>query len=206
MKLNAKQLRDVKEEDIIDNLKSIKRRPIYFILENIYDTYNIGGLFRLADALAIRKIYICGESETPPNSRIKKASIGTYKVVPWEYKKTAGEAIRELKSKIKNQSASWRTKIQIKDQKEKYNTTMKQWNNETIKIIAVEQHTSSIPYTKADYSLPLALVFGNETFGVTGETLKLVDQIVEIPMWGINKSLNVIVSAAIISYWIVSLI
>ena len=98
MKLNAKQLRDVKEEDIIDKLKIIKRRPIYFILENIYDTYNIGGLFRLADALAIEKMYICGESEIPPNSKIKKASIGTYKVVNWEYKKTAGEAIEELRS------------------------------------------------------------------------------------------------------------
>src|SRR3989344_3993357 len=88
MKLNAKELRDVKEVDIVEKLKTIKRRPIYFILENIYDTYNIGGLFRLADGLAIEKMYICGESEIPPNSRIKKASIGTYKVVPWVYKIT----------------------------------------------------------------------------------------------------------------------
>jgi len=174
MKLNAKELRDVKEEDISEKLKSIKRRPMYFILENIYDTYNIGGLFRLADALSIEKIYICGESEIPPNSKIKKASIGTYKVVPWEYKKTAGEAIEELRSKMK------------------------------IKIIAVEQASNSIPYTQADYSTPVALILGNETYGVTEDTLKLADQIVEIPMWGINKSLNVIVSAAIVSYWVAS--
>ena len=178
MKLNAKELRDVKEEDISENLKLIKRRSIYFILENIYDTYNIGGLFRLADALAIKKIYLCGEMEVPPNARIKKASIGTYKVVPWEYKKTAGEAIEELR------------KIQI--------------SNNKLQIIAVEQHPISIPYQKADYSLPMALILGNETYGVTEETLKLVDKIVEIPMWGINKSLNVIISAAIVSYWVVN--
>jgi len=178
MKLNAKELRDVKEEDISENLKLIKRRSIYFILENIYDTYNIGGLFRLADALAIEKIYLCGEMEVPPNARIKKASIGTYKVVPWEYKKTAGEAIEELR------------KIQI--------------SNNKLQIIAVEQHPISIPYQKADYSLPMALILGNETYGVTEETLKLVDKIVEIPMWGINKSLNVIISAAIVSYWVVN--
>jgi len=47
----------------------------------------------------------------------------------------------------------------------------------------------------------VALIVGNETSGVTEETLKFADQIVEIPMWGINKSLNVIVSAAIVSYW-----
>lgn len=202
MKLNAKELRDVDENDemVAEKLKTLKRRPMYFILENIYDTYNIGGLFRLADALAIEKMYICGESEIPPNSKIKKASIGTYKVVPWEYKKTAGEAIDELRSNIKYQ----RSKLQIKDQKEESNLTMKQSNNETIKIIAVEQATNSIPYTKADYSMPVALILGNETYGVTPETLKLADQIVEIPMWGINKSLNVIVSAAIVSYFAVN--
>ena len=78
---------------------------------------------------------------------------------------------------------------------------MEQFNNETM-IVAVEQHVKAIPYTKASYSLPLALVFGNESYGVTPETLKKVDQIVEIPMFGINKSLNVIVSAAIVSYWV----
>ena len=175
MKLNARELRDVDEKEITDKLKLVKRRPMYFILENIYDTYNIGGLFRLADALAIEKMYICGQSEIPPNSKIKKASIGTYKVVPWVYKKTTKEAVEELRKNVKN-----------------------------IQIIAVEQHPTSIPYQKADYSAPLALVVGNETYGMIEESLKLCDKIVEIPMWGINKSLNVIISAAIVSYWSVS--
>ncbi len=182
MKLNAKELRDIDEKEIVDKLKLIKRRPIYFILENIYDTYNIGGLFRLADALAIEKIYLCGETEVPPNSRIKKASIGTYKVVPWTYKKSAKEAIDDLKS---NPPAGG------------------QISNNKFQIIAVEQHSTAIPYQKAGYSSPVALIFGNETYGVTPETLKLANQIVEIPMFGINKSLNVIVSAAIVSYWAV---
>src|SRR3989338_10537643 len=113
MKLNAKELRDVKEEDISENLKLIKLRSIYFILENIYDTYNIGGLFRLVDALAIKKIYLCGEMEVPPNARIKKASIGTYKVVPWEYKKSAIEAIADLniKYQISNIKSNLNNKI-----------------------------------------------------------------------------------------------
>lgn len=69
-----------------------------------------------------------------------------------------------------------------------------------IQIIAIEQSKESIPYTKVNYTFPVALVVGNETFGVTEETLQAVDEIVEIPMWGINKSLNVIVSAAIVAY------
>lgn len=189
MKLNAKELRDINENDIevAKKLKNIKRRPMFFILENIYDTYNIGGLFRLADALAIEKIYICGESEIPPNSKIKKASIGTYKVVPWEYRKTAGEAIHELRSAAKTS--------------EVFPPPAGGSSTSEVKIIAVEQAKNSVPYTQADYSGPVALVLGNETSGITEETLKLADQIVEIPMWGINKSLNVIISAAIVSYW-----
>ena len=182
MKLNAKQLRDLEEKKAMGKLKQIKRQPIYFILENIYDTYNIGGLFRLADALAIEKIYLVGETETPPNSRIKKASIGTYKIVPWEYCKDTKEVISKIKSQI--------SKLQLK-------------TKNLVNIVAVEQHKNSVPYTKASYQFPLALIFGNESYGVKEETLKLVDQIVEIPMWGINKSLNVIVSAAIVSYYAV---
>lgn len=182
MKLGAKELRAVDETDIQRKLKLIKRNPIYFILENIYDTYNVGGLFRLADALAIEKIYLCGQTETPPNPRIKKASIGTYKVVPWEYKGSAKEAIKDAKREEQNKLHATRYMLQV---------------------LAVEQDKNAINYTKADYSFPLALIFGNETSGVLPQTLKLADQIVEIPMWGINRSLNVIVSAAIVSYYAV---
>ena len=191
MKLNAQQLRELEEEKIRGELRKVKRNPIYFILENIYDTYNIGGLFRLADALAVEKMYICGQTEIPPNSRIKKASIGTYKVVPWEYKKTAAEAILSLRALAK--------------QSREIDTSPPALHND-MRIIAVEQHRKAIPYKEAEYHLPLALIFGNETSGILPETLELVDQIVEIPMFGINKSLNVIVSAAIVSYRAIELL
>lgn len=171
--MGAKELREVGDNQAQSRLKKLKRKPIYLILENVYDTYNIGGLFRLADALAVERLYLCGEMEIPPNSRIHKASIGTYKVVPWEYKEAAHEAIDELKKK-------------------------------GVKIIAIEQDKRAQTYTRAEYSYPLALLVGNESAGVTPKTLALCDQIVEIPMWGINKSLNVIVSAAIVSYFAVS--
>lgn len=173
MKLNARELREADPAEIKEKTKAIKRRPLFFILENIYDTYNVGGLFRLADALNAEKIFLCGQTETPPNHKIKKASIGTDKIVDWEYCKTASEAITEVKKLTKNRAG----------------------------VIAVEQTPTSVQYTKAKYQLPLALVFGNETFGVTPETLALVDRSVIIPMYGINKSLNVIVAAAIVSYW-----
>lgn len=175
MKLNSKQLRSLGEPEAKSSLVGHKRRPIYFIVENVYDTYNVGGLFRLADALNIDKIYLCGETEIPPNHKIVKASIGTYKIVPWEYKSSAQEAITELRNlKIDSQPP--------------------------ITVMAIEQVKGSIDYREAKYDLPLALIVGNETSGVTEETLNLCDQVVEIPMWGVNTSLNVIVSAAIVGY------
>ncbi len=169
VKLVAKELRNTKPTK--KDLAKIKRREIYFILDSVLDTYNVGGIFRLADAIGVKKIFLCGETETPPNPRIKKASINTTEWVAWQYSPSAKHAILNIKSQISN-----------------------------IQIIAVEQDGKSILYTEIDYKLPLALVVGNETTGCSKEVLKLCDSIAEIPMWGINKSLNVIISLGIVVF------
>lgn len=166
MRLNAKQLRT--KQPTPEELAKIRRKPIYIILENVLDTYNTGSIFRLADAVAAEKISLCGETETPPNPKILKASIGTYRWVPWEYQDTALKAIQKLRQKLPN-----------------------------IQIIAVEQSKKSIPYFQCKPRFPLALVVGNETTGISKGVLKKADYILEIPMWGVNKSLNVMVSLAI---------
>lgn len=200
MKLNAQQLRKLTQPE---KLPPVKRFPLYFILENIYDTYNIGGLFRLADALAVEKLYLCGECETPPNHKIRKASVGTDKIVKWEYKTTAKEAINDLNTKFKYQNSKPQSKISLFQGFENSNLFRISNLGFRISVVAVEQHPKAIPYYKATYQLPSALIFGNESFGILPETLKLADQIVEIPMFGINKSLNVIVAGAIVGYWII---
>ncbi len=169
MRLDAKQLR-VSEPTKAD-LKKIKRRQIYIICDNILDTYNIGAIFRLADAVAARGVFLCGQSETPPNSRIAKAAVGTEKWVPWKYFKTTPEAIKHLR----------------KDQPK-------------IKIVAIEQGKGSVDFKKVSYSEPVAFVVGYETTGVSPQVLKMCDEIVEIPMYGVNVSLNVMVSLAIVLF------
>ena len=64
-KLNAKQLR--KSKPTKKELAIVKRNPIYLVLDEILDTYNVGSLFRLADAISAEKIYLCGRMEYPPN-------------------------------------------------------------------------------------------------------------------------------------------
>lgn len=169
IKLKAKELRTTKATE--KHRSQIKRNPIYLVLDNVLDTYNVGAIFRLADAVAAEKVILCGQTETPPHTRIKKASINTTEWVAWSYASTAVDALQELKMK-----------------------------NEKLKVYAVEQSSKSVPFDKVQYEFPLILVVGHETEGVSKEVLKIADQIVEIPMWGVNKSLNVMVSLGIVLY------
>lgn len=158
-----------------DQLKQLKRNPIYFVLDNVLDTYNIGSVFRLGDAIAAEKIYICGEhSEYPPSSRIHKAAVGTEEWVAWEHYDSTVELIKKLK-------------------------------DDGIFVVAVEQDDRSIPFTLLSnhLRLPVALIVGHETTGVSKEVLDIADIIVELPMFGINKSINVWGSLAIISYKVI---
>lgn len=82
-----------------EELKKIKRNPICLVLDNVIDTYNIGSLFRLADAVAVEKMYICGNSEYPPSSRIHKAAVGTESWIPWEKRESTFKLLVELKKK-----------------------------------------------------------------------------------------------------------
>jgi 23S rRNA (guanosine2251-2'-O)-methyltransferase len=174
VKLNAKQLRVTKPTE--EELAKIQRKQIWLFLDNVLDTYNIGSIFRLADAAAVAEVILCGGSETPPASRIHKAAVGTEEWVLWRYFSTAGEAIRQLRQEVPD-----------------------------IKIIAVEQNEKAVYLNQIEgVKEPFGLIVGHETSGVAQETMDLADQIVEIPMWGVNKSLNVHVSASIVLYKLIN--
>src|SRR3989338_899232 len=100
MKLGAKELRVI--DPTKSDLAKIKRREIYIILDNILDTYNTGSIFRLADAVAAKCVYLCGKTQTPPYHRISKAAVGTEKWVPWQHSPSAKAAIENLKLKVEN--------------------------------------------------------------------------------------------------------
>lgn len=173
IKRNAALLRKG-EPPTLEELKALPKNPIYIVLDNVLDTYNIGAIFRLADAVAAEKVILCAGSETPPNHRIKKASINTTEWVAWEYASTAVEAIQNLKLKIHN-----------------------------LQVVAVELSEKSVPYDEFEYGFPIALVVGHETDGVSEEVLAMCDGVVELPMYGVNISLNVMVSLGVTLYEVV---
>lgn len=171
IKMNAKQLRTNQGS----GAKYQNKNDIFIILDNVLDTYNIGAIFRLADAVAARKVIICGQSETPPNHRIKKASINTTEVVDWEYVESAALAIKKLRNEVPG-----------------------------VQVVGVELSENSVDYDKFEYKMPVALVVGHESDGISQEVLELCDAVVELPMFGVNISLNVMVSLAIVLYRVVN--
>lgn len=171
-KLGAKDLRHTRPTPV--TFKTIKRNPIYLVLDRVIDTYNIGSLFRLADAIAAEKMFICGDTEYPPSSRIHKAAVGTEEWVPWEKIEKTSNIVTKLQS-------------------------------DGVQIIAVEQSPLSISISNLSTKVqfPVAIIVGNETDGVSKEVLDLADVIVELPMFGVNKSFNVWGSAAVVAYKVI---
>lgn len=172
IKLGAKDLRTTKGNPEV--IKTLKKNPIYIIVDNVLDTYNVGAIFRLADATAVKKVILCGETEMPPHTRIKKASINTTEWVNWEYKETTLDAIVDLRKKVPN-----------------------------VQIVSVELDPKAVSYDKFEYKFPIALIVGHESDGVSRKVLEASDAIVELPMFGVNKSLNVMVSLGIVLYRVI---
>src|SRR5260370_13726844 len=102
LKLGAKELRTTKAS--LEDSQALKKNPIYIVCDNILDTYNVGSIFRLADAVAAQKVFLCGITETPPNTRIKKASINTTEWVEWEYYAKTTDAIAKLREQFSTSS------------------------------------------------------------------------------------------------------
>jgi len=172
-KLNAHQIRRSKSRVASKRQKLIKKNPVVLVLDNVLDTYNIGSFFRLADAIAAQAIYLCGPLVTPPNIKIHRASIGTWKWTSWQHFDNSLDCVKSLKAK-------------------------------GYQIVSCELSKKSIPYNKAKYKAPLAIIAGSESTGISQNIINISDLIVEIPMYGINKSLNTLIATSIISYQAIS--
>ena len=68
------------------------------------------------------------------------------------------------------------------------------------RIVATHLQKDSVPYNSVDYTQPTALIFGNESEGISDEALQLADDVIKIPMFGMAQSLNLSVSVGIILY------
>lgn len=158
---------------------------IVVILHNIRSLHNVGSIFRTADAVGVKKIYLCGITPAPidvfgkPRPQLTKVSLGAEKYVEWDASARSTQAISKLLGGLKDQD---------------------------YKIFAVEQSNKSILYNKLKnlntkkQKAKIVLVVGNEIKGLPGSILKRADKILEIPMRGKKESLNVAVAFGVVVF------
>ena len=147
------------------------------VLVDIRSVWNVGSIFRTADAVGIKKIYLCGITPAPldrfgnPRNDFAKVSLGAERSVSWEKTVSPTPLIKVLRAG-------------------------------GYKIFAVEQHKHSLPYyeVKTGVRQKAALVVGNEVKGLSTSIVKRADAILEIPMRGKKESLNVSVAFGIAAY------
>jgi len=69
-----------------------------------------------------------------------------------------------------------------------------------LSVYAAHLSSDAVDYREVDYTLPCAVLLGNEREGVSPEAAALADAHVIIPMLGMVQSLNVSVAAAVILF------
>lgn len=89
----------------------------------------------------------------------------------------------------------------VEVQKKPYSIdTLQEIRNSGYRILAVSPENNAVLLPDYKITEPVALVFGTEWEGVTEEILDFADETIAIPMYGLTKSFNVSVAAAICFY------
>ena len=61
------------------------RIPVYALLDNVRSVWNVGSMFRTADAAGLAGLYLAGMTATPPRPDMEKTALGATRTVPWDY-------------------------------------------------------------------------------------------------------------------------
>lgn len=65
--------------------REIIRHPIHIMLDNLRSAFNVGSIFRTADAGAVEHLHLCGMTAHPPHKKLEKTALGAFDYVPWTY-------------------------------------------------------------------------------------------------------------------------
>lgn len=166
-------MRKLKLEELgrisVDEFKKTEKIPVVVILDNIRSMYNVGSVFRTADAFLIDKLYLCGITGTPPGKEIRKTALGATESVDWEHHKEIETLIAKLKEE-----------------------------NFVIISVEQAEGSVEFSEFSLDSDKKYAFVFGNEVNGVHQTVIDQSDYCLEITQGGTKHSLNVSVCAGIV--------
>ena len=149
-----------------------EKMPLIVVLDDVRSMYNVGSVFRTADAFRAEAIYLCGITAQPPHPEIHKTALGAEDTVAWRHFDTAMEAVQSLKeqgytvlSVEQCEGSTMLNQLEVKEVRE------------------VKKY---------------AIILGNEVKGVHQEVVDASDGCIEIPQFGTKHSLNVSTTAGIV--------
>ncbi len=79
-----------------EEFRCLPRRPVYLVLDNLRSAFNVGAIFRLADAARAAAVITCGYTAHPPHPKLEQTSLGTHRSVPWHHCPQTLDAVRQL--------------------------------------------------------------------------------------------------------------
>ena len=153
----------------VEQFHDAEKLPLVVVLDGVRSLYNVGSVFRTADAFRLAGIVLCGITATPPNAEIHKTALGAEDSVAWKHFDDTMEAVRWLRD-------------------EGY----------TLLAIEQCEGSTMLNDFHPDPSLRYAVIFGNEVKGVQQSVVDACDGCIEIPQFGTKHSMNVSVTAGIV--------
>ncbi len=178
MQINSLLMRKLSMDELnrksIDEFRRAEKIPVIAVLENVRSAYNVGSVFRTADAFLIEAVYITGYTAKPPHKEISKTALGAQDSVDWKYFENTKDAIGQLKE-----------------------------NEFTVFAVEQVANSISLEKVAELNLEKVAFIFGNEVSGVEQETISLCDGCIEIPQFGMKHSLNISVAAGIVLWEVV---
>lgn len=158
----------------IEEFKEAEKLPLIVVLDDVRSLYNVGSVFRSADAFRIEAIYLCGITATPPNAEIHKTALGGEDSVDWKYFERTEDAVEDL------------------HKKGIFVYSVEQVEHST------KLHTLNLNAESTTNNSHYAIIMGNEVKGVKQSVVDMSDACLEIPQFGTKHSLNVSVTAGIV--------
>lgn len=146
------------------------RPQLCFFLQDWEDGYNVGAMFRLAEAVGAEMVIGSGRTPQPDdNPMIAVTSMGQHRRVHFRHLGSHQQAAETL--------------------------AKEGWS-----LIAVEIASGAIDIAECKFPNKTCLVLGNEGGGIYNAVMDRCEQAVFIPMFGKGRSLNVSAAAAVAAY------
>ncbi len=181
----------------VEEFRASEKMPLIVVLDDVRSMYNVGSVFRTADAFRVEAIYLCGITAQPPHPEIHKTALGAEDTVAWQHFPTALDAVNTLKQQgytvFSIEQCEGSTLL----------NELGVHNNPKPSTVNCQPSTlnsqpSTVNCQLSTVNSKYALILGNEVKGVHQEVVDASDGCIEIPQFGTKHSLNVSTTAGIV--------